>query len=344
MGLVVDSMAEILKKSFDLKAWIYFFLLWVIQLVVGFVVGSIVIFGVIFMSLGLAFSFSSQSPLNPVAAIVFLLVFAVVALALLAVAVFVQGLGIHFSRDFLAGRVSSLTKALSNAFNRTLARFWAILGTQLIVSIIVLVILGILGLVLLLPVFLSIAPLLQSPAALAGPFSVITSLGSALIWLVVGAIVFVIVAFLLSPFFVLSFQVPLFEDRGIIESVKRVLGLGRKNYSLNLSFIFLFALVLVVPMAIFLFVEFAPYLFFGFSLTGCSGIECLTGALAAGSVAFFLLWIVVSFFIELVVQIWVSIAGSFFSAKIYELNVRGERPRRTSFKQPETKQPWLKKK
>jgi len=319
MGLLVDSVLDIFRKSFSLKAWLYFIVLFVIAMVVGLVIAMV---AGIFVFFGVAMAASTMSPaaLLPVLFVAMLIMIPL----FIAFGVFIQGLSLYFARDFLAGKKVSIGDTLSKAFNRTIARFWAVLGTEIIITIIYLLILGVIGLILFAPL---IPPLMElastNPAeleALVESAEFFQMFAPMILYLVVAIFVLAVIAFFIHPFFVLSFQVPFFENKGIIESVKRVLGLGKRNYFLNLSFTIVFLLVLAIPLLIYMLIAFLPYVGMMPGSAGSKPEVALVGI--------FIIGIIISTVLRILFQIWFSILDAFYKAKIYELNIKAEKPAR----------------
>ena len=313
MGTSIDSVVEIFKKSLSLNAWLYFLVIFAIALAIGLAFS--VLLG-IFVFFAVVIGVSAPLLLIPVILLAMLAVFPF----MMAFVVFMEGMELHFSMRFLQGKSPGIGKALSDAFDRTRERFWAMLGTEVIVTIIKIVALGFIGVVLFVPLALLLAPVfaqLPSTESAGNPAAVIAFLAPVLGWLIVVVAVFSIAVLLVNTLFILSPQVALFEGLGITDSVKRIFDLGKKNFVSNLSFMLVYCIALVVPMAVFFFVVFFPYL----GLAG-SGFKDPGNA----ALAFFMLATIASMAFRFVFQIWFSVLGAFFGAKVYSLNVPGGKP------------------
>ncbi len=317
MGIVTNALSEVLRKSLDLKAWLYFGVLWFIESIalLLLLVPFAVVLAVFLFSSGFFDNTSSAFDILSSLMPFFVVLGLIGVIVFFGLFVFFEGMELHFSREFLSGKKRSLTKALSLAFQRAKQRFWVMFGTKIIISLIMLAILGVLFAVFVLPVLFHFLPLIEASST--NYSALIGSFFSMFLYVLVVVLVLVVALFLLNPFFVLGLQVSLFEDKGIIESVKRTIRLGKSNYFLNLSFLFLFGLVIALIYCFISVIEMFPYLLIGFLVIG--------SASNVGLMLFIILWSLVFFIVRLLYIFWTGVVQPFFMAKIYELNIVEEK-------------------
>ena len=295
MAGVIDSFSFILKKSFDLTLWFYLFLILILS-----VVGAVIIFFAgIFIGVILFLVFQ----LSLIGLFFYFLLFLVFLVVFLLFGSAITGTSLNFVRDYL----QTGQKDLGSAFNKAKPRIFTSFKVELIVSLFFLLVL----IVFFLPFIFSLIQLINSISLqlLIAPNSaemlslIVSLLGSFLL----GIGLFLIFSLVISPFSVIYKQIPFFESKGAVDSIKRAIFLAKKNYWNNLAFAVL----------MFLFIGFITviYLFFTFALT----------ALTSANIGFVIIFVVLlRIIIEFVYSIWLSVFSVLFDVKIYSMNVEGE--------------------
>ncbi len=234
----VDTLIESFKQTLNLKLWLYFF---AIQLLEGIMIGVIFLFLALigFLALlgpvtsvgigNIELLFSDPGILASVICIacVLFLVFLVVASF---IGSLFTGMMFHLFNDFL--RTKRLD--LASAFEKARPRFFTYFKVSLLVGVIISIVLAI----AFAPLLLSI-PFAEAGAQNLGPL--IAGAG----FFVLLLLVIVIALFLLSPMLNLLAPVAFFERRGVIESIKRALELMKANYLGNLAYVILYSIIIM---------------------------------------------------------------------------------------------------
>lgn len=296
MAGVIDSFSFILKKSFDLRLWLYLFIILVLAMI-GFVA---LVFAGIFIG-AILFVFLQFTALGLFIYFLLFLVFLVIAILFGAA---INGTSLNLVRDYLERGKIDLSLAFNKAYPRIITSFQ--------VELIAAVFFGIIFLLCFLPFIFSLLNLIESISlfslAFSSPEQIISLFLPVLGSFFLGILLFSIFSLIIAPFTVIYKQIPFFESHGAIGSIRRAIFLGKKNYFSNLAFFVL----------IFIFIGIITLIYVLISVS----LVALNAAQIAWMAIFAVLLRIV---IEMVYTLWVTVFSFLFDTKIYLMNVEGEK-------------------
>jgi hypothetical protein len=293
MAGVIDSFSFILKKSLDWKLWLYLFVISIAGTL------AIIISFVVFLLVGLIVFFILA--LSPVALVLYFLLFVLFLITLFFFSSAITGISLNLTREFIETGKRDLTLA----WNKTKGRIFTSVKVEVIVQFFFLLVL----LILFLPFILSLINLLAGSAkpVLSRPSFFLNSIMSLLGSFLLSLFLCIIFSIIVLPFSVIYSQIPFFESKGAIESIKRAIYLAKKNYLKNLFFSFLFFIFFVVVLIIYFVLVFA--------------LEALTAKIFLLIVLFVLLRII----IEVAYTLWSTAYGFLFSTQVYLMDIEEEK-------------------
>jgi len=289
----MDSLSEALKqvfvKPFNAKYLFLFFILFAAEILLTYALG----FALSFL---IALALVQDSSILALAIVCFSGI-VIIALYLL-VLVLVGGIGLNIARDYLQGKEFSIQKA----FEKSKPRFQSAFFQQVIFLIILLVFFAIVFFPLVSAILDSL--LWQGVSAQFSMDSLVSSIleaaGQDALAFVAGILVSVLAALIFIPAIILLRQVVFFEKVSAIESIKRCLKLGFKNFLTTYAFIIIFAIVVIVGTVI------GSIISENIAIAGNNSDS---------------LYLAFSFLVSIGVQFWNSAIALLFAVKVYDLNV-----------------------
>ena len=317
MGRYVDGVIAALKRTFDVKVWGYFFLIMLVEFLIGLIASVIIVLPFILYFLGLGIF---ESPLaivqiftNP-ATLMNLLVFGGITLVVLVIAwvivgTFFDAVRYAFSKNILEKNQFDL----GATFQGAKSSFISLFGVRVLWGLIYLAIFF----VLMLPVIFSVLSVIQqiqsNPLMFLVPNAsnqILAASFGALIMFVLMIVIYTIIAFFLAPFATMAVPAAVFEKPGIVASFRRGISLVKGKYLQNLGFLVLLEIfVIVISVAV--------------SLVGIVlSLPEMAFSVAPSAVA---VWVVVfvaiiRFVINIIVAVWANSFGSIGITKLYLLN------------------------
>ncbi|PIN98196.1 MAG: hypothetical protein COT90_05355 [Candidatus Diapherotrites archaeon CG10_big_fil_rev_8_21_14_0_10_31_34] len=309
---VIDSFSFVLKKSFDFRLWLYLFLIMLLS-VIGFIA---LVFAGVFIGAILFVFFQ----LTLIGFLIYFLLFLIFFFLMLLVGSAINGTSLNLVKNYLEkGKID-----LGLAFDKTKPRIFTSFKVELIVA----VFFGIVFLLCFFPLIFSVLNLIESISlaslAFSSPEQIFSIVFSVIGSLFLGIILFSIFNLVISPFTIIYKQIPFFESHSAVDSIKRAIFLGKKNYLSNLAFF--------VLMFVFIGLITLIYLLLTFSLTGVS----------SGQIVWLVIFaILLRIVIEIFYTLWISVFSFVFDTKIYLVNVETEKKTTKSItkKQPIKKIP-----
>jgi len=315
----VDEIIESFKQTLNLPLWLYFF---VVQLVEGIAIGAVFLFlffiGFLALlgpiaSLGglenIEAIFSSPELLFPIIGIACFLLF-VFLFASIFIGAFFTGMRFHLFNDFL--KTKNLN--LSNVFQKVKLRYFAFFKISLLAAAII----SFAVVIALLPMVLSIA--FGGANVFSGPGLGLFVAGiglSAILLLVI-----MVALFFLSPMLNLLAPAAFFDNRGVVDSIKRSFELMKADYFGNLAFVILYALIVaVISFVLNLVVQFMQLaVMLPATVTGSSSSPAMGGMIV--------MVIVISMFIYIPFGIWSSVFETACFRNLYFLDLSLLKPKR----------------
>ena len=319
MVSIVDSLVDVFKKSFDLKLWLYFLIIIIIAVIVGWLV-QLLTFGIVESIVFAPIQASMMFPTATASAEIFsyllqniglivtlyIAAFAVYFVLMILVDSFFTGLELNLAKDFLGNAGLSLDRVLEKTKPRVITLFKA----NLLVSILLFA----LFFVLMLPVLVQLFSVISAASeagllALATDSAAEQQLAGGIIGLTINfflmVVLYSLIVLLLLPFLWLVVTVVLFEKLGAIASIKRAWALAKASYLRNLAYVLLFYVIVILLSLAVLLVMFA--LFFVLFLGGLVGM---------------LLGILVLLVLGLGLLLWLVAFSALAQVNFYILNVQ----------------------
>lgn len=234
MGFYTGTTIDLVKKSLDanylmhtvlaLIIWFFLFALSsVISLCFGFIAYNF-------------FKFSLTGLI--IYGIIVILFFVFLAI----VQTIATGIGLNLAKQFEEGKAVQF----SQAWNDTKSRFWVLFKVNFLISMVFFL----LSIILLLPAILLfiglIVKVLSSGNFLEAWNSFIVAFPKIIISLIGGILILLLIQLILLPFFALYQQVALFEQEGMIGSIKRTIYYAKKNFGMTLLMVFVFGIAMLV--------------------------------------------------------------------------------------------------
>ncbi len=312
--MVIDSFSEIIEKSLNKKYLLYVLLIFLLAFGAGIAfLMALGLLTLLFLIPAIIIYLILQ--LNPVAIFLYVLLGLIYLLILIVasavVDAFFLGLWVNLAKDFLEKSVISL----QTAFDKTKSRLFDAVKLRLLTQIILIVIFLI---AVAIPVILIL--LTAGTAALTdiSELAGILSGGLFVIALILLEIILLLIIYLLIvPFLVVLYQIPFFEEKGAIASIKRAFELGKRNYLRNYAFVFLVFVLSIAVISITQSVNF-----------GVKFIEAIGGAvpdIGAAIVIFSILLGMAMYVITMAVSIWLNGLEALFLAKVYLIDTVKEK-------------------
>ncbi|MFH1664295.1 MAG: hypothetical protein ABH986_05860 [archaeon] len=301
MASLTDEFSLIVKKSFNWMLWLYLFAVSIAGGIV--IVFSFIVFLLLALIVLLSLGFSSL-----LAWILCLILFILFLLAAFFVSAALQGASLNISMEFLEkGRLD-----FWSAWGKTKPRIMTAFKVDLIVSVFFLIVFFACFLPFIFSLMNFFASLNLTDFLFAGPGDFLRVFAPLIVSFLISLLVFIVISIILLPFSVIYKQVPFFESLPATDSINRAIFLAKKNYLKNLAFYFIFFVFIMVVSLVFAFV-----------------IGIFTVAMVSGIVWLVLLLIFLRVIIQVIFSVWVSAFSFLFETKIYQINVEGEKQRKT---------------
>lgn len=233
---VIKTLSAAIRESISLGLWAFFLMIFAIFFVATMIVQSLTI-GV---GAGFLLGNLSEVPeqafsqiLSNLGQIVLVMGAALLVYLLIVflISSVMYGLEFNGARLFLSG-TRGIGQLLKDSWMATKPRFL----TSFFLSLLV-------GIISLFFVALLFAPAVLSALSVAS--GNISGLSAAIFWLIIGVVVFIVVAFLTAPIMALLYPIVFFENLSVTKTIKRAVFLGARNYLRNIAFLLLFWLILL---------------------------------------------------------------------------------------------------
>lgn len=303
MAGVVQAIEGILKKSFNLKLWIYNLAAYLIPLLLLAVISFVLVFA------GVLIASPMIAVLDIASLIPIILIFGAILLVLFYFfSVLLTGWGMNLNKDFLeTGNLS-----LKDSFHKTTPRLFTAFFLKILFTIIVLLFIAVifapfaLGFIdsvqskgiesaLLTDIFLEDYSFSETMFVLIEGFlENLTSFLAAVFALIIAGIVF-------TPFFLLLEPVVFFENNSVIGTLKRAISLSFANFFRNWGFFLLFYIIVMI-------------------------ISTVIGIAGVLAIAIPLIGIAVYIIATIIIILWSLTFSYLFYAKLYNLNTEQSLP------------------
>lgn len=311
----VDTVIESLKQTLSWPLLIYFF---AVQLLEAFAIGLVFVFFALIAVLSV-FGLIGQTgipqlvaffsnPANLVGIIgLFLVVMFFFFLVAMYVSAFFTGMRFNLFNNFLKEKRLDLGRA----FSQTKGRAFTYFKIDLLITIILTVLFGLIWLL----AFIPLLPLMLGQSSLSAVGPLVMGLILALIFM----LLLFIVLLLVSPVLVLLAPVAFFEKEGVIGSIKRSIALVKVNYWGNLAFLIVYVIIITVISLVVQFILGAIRLVFFLPFALVS--DPMNSALIANLVGSIALFSIIAVIILVPFIVWSSAFQTASFRNLHALNV-----------------------
>jgi len=276
-------------------------MLWLYLLVIGFAGGLVFFIAlIVFLLLCLIVFFSLQfSALALLLYLIFFILFLIVAFITSSA---IQGTSLNISRDFLEkGKLD-----FWSAWGKTKPRIFTSVKVEIVVGLFFLLVFLISFLPFIFSLIDFVASLNFTDLLFLDSSAFLNLFAPLIVSFLSSLLIFFIISLIIIPFSMLYRQIPFFESKGAVDSIKRAINLARKNYVKNFVFYFIFIVFVIAVSLVYTLVLFILMLpvFMGVA------------------------WLLILFtFLRIIIQIafsiWVSVLSFLFDSKVYLINVEG---------------------